>query len=376
MSNKLYRVVLIGPVKPYRGGIAHFNDCIEQELIERNYEVLTISWKLRYPAFLYPGKSQFDQDAKRLLSTEPKYLLNFYNPISWVKAIRRIQKFKPDQVIYNWVTPFLAPILFVISMFTKKRSLNTLICHNVLPHERRIVDIPLAKMVFSQMHKFIVHAELEKEKLIGIKSDANLKLGFHPKYNFFNSALIYRNIKKSYSLSTDKKVILYFGYVRSYKGLKFLIDALPQIVRQIDCHLFIVGEIWEGRESYLSQIDQLGMTDHISVIDQYIPDSDVGNFFAQSDVVVLPYLSATQSGIAQIAFAFDKPVVITNVGGLKDIGKEHPSCVLISPRDSKAIVDKTLNILKQRDTKVNPKVSSVDESLHQTWDEYIKVLVE
>ena len=362
------KIVLVGPVKPYRGGIAHFNDCLYNELVQQGHDVTIYSWKLRYPSFLYPGKSQFDKNEKRLLKNTEKFVLNIYNPLSWLRTARKIKQQEADLIIYNWVTPFLGPVIYFLTLFQSKDR-NVLICHNVLPHERRRIDIPLSKLVFRRMKRFIVHAEKEMEMLKEMLPGAEARLGFHPRYSFFTENRKLIDVRAVHNVDSDKKILLYFGYVRPYKGLSYLIESLKAIRETIPIHLFVVGEIWEGKEDYLRQIEKLGLADIITVIDAYVPDEEVGNYFEAADLVVLPYITATQSGIAKIAFSFTKPVITTRVGGLIDLPEEYPNCVLIEPK-SEIAISNAVKAHFEKDSLLEDN-DKVDE---KTWAKYVNLL--
>ena len=363
------KIVLVGPVKPYRGGIAHFNDCLYAEIIQQGHEVQVYSWKQRYPSFLYPGKSQFDKKEKDILKEDPRFVLSIYNPFTWIRTARKIKKYNADLVIYNWVTPFLAPVIYLISLF-QSREKNVLICHNVLPHERRWIDVPLSKLVFSRMSHFIVHAEKELEMLKKMIPGARASLGFHPRYSFFTANRSIEDIRSKYDIDGDRKILLYFGYVRPYKGLEYLIQSMSSILESRPVHLFIVGEIWEGKQEYLALIDRLGLNECITVIDEYVPDEEVGNYFEAADLVILPYVSATQSGIAKIAFSFAKPVITTRVGGLIDLPEEYPDCVLIVTKSHQAISTAVVaHFESETDHQENKLVK--DE---KTWSDYVALL--
>ena len=273
------------------------------------------------------------------------------------------------------MTPFLSPVIFTISFFVNRfsTSKNSIICHNVLPHEKRIFDKFLSKLVFSQMDEFIVHASEEKNDLLnyfGIKKP--IKIGYHPKYDFFKNNRHIIDIRKKYNIE-NKIVLLYFGYIREYKGLKFLLEALKKLIKtDKNFHLLIVGEFWDPIREYEERITKLDITKNVTIINEYVPDNEVGNYFDSCDFVVLPYISATQSGIAQIAIVFGKPVVITNVGGLKDLG-ENDLCYLISPSSSKEIVDAVLELSSNNKNVLKLPISG---NTGKSWESYIQLILQ
>ena len=370
------KIVLIAPVPPFKGGISHFNYCLSKEL-GKKYELTVISYKLRFPAILYPGKSQIEEGSKDIIRhNQDVFMINSLNPLNWIKVILKIKKLKPDIVIYNWVTPFLGHLITFLSGFSKAfiGNQNILICHNVIPHESGVFDRILTRMAFSNIDRFIVHAENEKNELKNqIKSNKEVISSFHPDYNFFKA------IQNKVDLTevaggTGKKKLLYFGIVREYKGLKYLIKAVSELNNRKNYSLLIAGEFWDDVADYKDQIERLGIAEQCTLLDKYIEDKEVGNFFDWADLVVLPYVSATQSGIAKIAIAFNKPVVLTKVGGLPDLKETYPDLVhLVDASDSKAIKDSIEEYFASE--KEHPNIS-VRDNEKDSWDLYVKLLID
>ena len=329
------KVVLVGPVSPFKGGIAHFNTCISKELERSIHSFRVVSWRRRFPKLFYPGKNEYNITEKYLFADRDKYVLDILNPITWLRASRKILEIEPDTVIFNFISPLLAPVLLVLltrvrSSISKSRKIQLIaICHNATPHKSRLGDKFITKLCLSRFDTIMVHSQSELESIQAIlrKSQQQIILGFHPVYSFFKDELVRRNIRQELGIKSN--VILYFGIIRPYKGVEFLIRAMYEVIQEVNCVLLIVGEIWEGREEIFELIEKLGLSQHIVVVDRYVPDYDVGNYFIDSDLVVLPYLSATQSGISQIAVSFEKYIVSTDVGGLRDVmaGYSHMDLV-------------------------------------------------
>lgn len=364
------RLTVIGPTYPFKGGISHFTTVLVQNL-RKKQNVDFISWTRQYPAFLYPV-GLTDTQSKQPIKTDAKFILDFFNPFTWIQTFRQIDKNKTDLLILTWVSPIQSPIYFVICLlvktFTKTKILY--VCHNVLPHESTILDKLLAKMAFINAHIFIVHAKQDKvklKKLIG--EEKEIILGFHPIYDVFVKRETFDVKKLKKDLQLKERVLLFFGYIRPYKGLKYLIAALPKILKKHpETSLLVAGEFWsKDQKSYNDLIHNLGLEKNIVMINNYIPNEDIAKYFTISDIVVLPYVSATQSGIAQIAYAFNKPVMTTPVGGLVDEKKQQN--YIIRPRDSADIAHQVNQFYEDKKTK---RFASLRPT-HNTWQEYINL---
>ncbi|MCP4653774.1 MAG: glycosyltransferase [Candidatus Omnitrophica bacterium] len=365
------KIVCIGPTAPYKGGISHYNTLLCQSL-SKYHDLELISWKRRYPAFLYPAE-QFDKASKKKISSDAKFILDCLNPFTWCKACKIIKKKKADLLIFHWVTPFLFPIFYFISIIVKTflKTKILLICHNVLPHERGFLDKYIAMVFFSTVDYFIVHSKEDLSNLQRIKSKAKVKLGF-ANFDIFNDGK-YNTKKTKKKLNLNKNVILFFGFVRKYKGLDYLLKAMPEILDSIDLQLLVVGEFWEDKSYYVDLINQLNIKNNIKLVDNYVPNEEVGKYFLVSDVVVLPYVSATQSGIIQISFSFNKPVISTRVGGLGDVVLEGKTGYLVEPKNPSAIAKAVIKFYKNID-KVDFSKWVEKEKKKFSWDRYIYLI--
>lgn len=366
------KIIVIGPTAPYKGGISHFNTLLCKTLKKRHNTHL-ISWKRRFPEF-FSKIDQLDKASKAKLKIDARFILDSLNPFSWFKVYNIIKKEEADLLIFHWVTPFLSPVFFTISFlvkhFTKTKIL--LVGHNIMPHERRLVDVFLTKLVFSQVDFFLLHSKKDKEDLVRLKKNANFILGFHPTYEVFNMRKMdSKHIRKK--LKLKKKVILFFGYIRDYKGLSYLIKAMPMILKKIDLDLLIVGEFWGDKEKYIDLIDSLGINNNVKLVGRYVPNEEVGRYFSVADVVVLPYTSSTQSGIIQIAFGFNKPVITTNVGGLPDVIKESETGFLVKPRDSVMLAKSVIKFYKEEKNKLLVR-NIIKEKKRFSWQKYVVMI--
>jgi len=345
------KIVVIGPVYPYRGGIAHSNTLLCLNLSKR-HDVVPISFKRLYPKFLFPGKAQ-KYGEKFKLDLKARHIIDSINPLNWLRIFRIIKKEKPDLVICQWWAIFLAPcsysILALLKMFTRTKV--CILCQNVLQHEERFFDRFLTKAVFRKVDYFVVLSTGDLRDLKKLVPKAKAKILVEPTYDqFFGSQLITKE-KARKKLGLKGNVALFFGFVRPYKGLKYLLDAMPIVLKKVDVTLLVVGEFWKGKSEYLKQIRRNNISKNVRVVDRYIPDEDVSLYMVAADVVVLPYTSATQSAILQTAFGFNKPVITTDVGSLSDLVKDNKTGFLVPPKDTRKLAQAIINFYKGKKEK-------------------------
>lgn len=330
------RICLVGPSYPLRGGIAHYTTLLCNELKRRGHETKLISFSRLYPGFLFPGKTQQDTSSVPI-KADAEPIIDSLNPITWFAANKAIRRFQPDMVIASWWHP-----MFGLQYGTAARSLKqsqlVYICHNVEPHESNRWLRGLTEYALGKGDHFIVHSEEDHQNLLRLIPDAHVVKSYHPTYEVFNDGDWDRETCRR-ELGVEGNVILFFGLVRRYKGLIHLVRAMPKVLSEIDATLLIVGEFYEKKEGYIEEIDSLGISDRVKIIDQYVPNEEVGRYFAASDVVALPYISATQSGIIQIAFGFDKPVIATTVGGLPEVVKHGETGFLVLPENPDVLAE-------------------------------------
>lgn len=340
------KIVLIGPVYPYKGGIAHYTSLMYQALAKK-FDVEMISYKMQYPKFLFK-KEQKDYRNDMFRIPEAQFLINTANPVNIIQTAAKIKRMHPDLVIMQWWHPYFAPCYWILEAALGKRIKKMFVCHNVFPHERFPMDRLLTKMVLKKADYFLVHSKSDGEDLLTIKPDAHYRQNPHPTYNAFQI----RNITKTQareelSIDIGKRLLLFFGFVREYKGLKHLIQAMPAVKKQLgNVTLMVVGSFGSDKEDYISLIERCGVRDCVEVADGYTPDNEVEKYFAACDLVVLPYESATQSGIVQIAYGFEKPVIVTNVGGLPDVVEDNKTGYVVEPKEPGQLADAVIRYYK------------------------------
>lgn len=368
MNRELRRIAIVGPVYPYKGGIAHYTGLLCKSL-RGQFETQMISFEVQYPKILF-RKEQKDFENNSFEVQDTKYILHTANPFSWGKCAREILAGKPDLVIFQWWHPYFAPCYRSLLRKLRRGGVKTLfICHNVFPHERFPMDRALTKMVLKKGDFFITHSKTDAADLRSIRRDAAVCEAVHPTYDAFQFQNLTREeARQKLGLGGQEQVLLFFGFVREYKGLKHLIAALPGIAKRLPkVHLLIVGDFGKDKQEYLELIAQNNAEQFLTICDGYIPDQEVEQYFAASDLVVLPYESATQSGIVQIAYGFERPVVATNVGGLPDVVLHEKTGYLVPPRDPKALAEAVVRFFEEQ------KAEAFAENIRQeaarySWD--------
>jgi glycosyltransferase involved in cell wall biosynthesis len=324
------RIALIGPFPPFRGGISDFNTALFHEL-DIAHELQIINYSTQYPKFLFPGKTQY----KNNFSESPKSerILSSINPFTWSKTVNKIIEFQPDLVVIHYWMPFFALALRKISVSLKKK-INVkiiVICHNLVPHENRVFNQLFTKYLMKKVDRFVVMSESVKLDLLKIIPNAKYKLTPHPIYNIFGKTIDKEIARKNLDINA-KNVILYFGLIREYKGLDILLKSIPKIKQELDDFIVIVaGECYEKTEKYYAIVENFKIQDSVDFRFKFISDDEVSEYFSATDIVALPYRTATQSGITQIAYNFDRPVVISDVGGLAEIVPNGKTGYVVKP---------------------------------------------
>lgn len=367
------KIVILSTAYPLRGGIAHFVGLLFKELI-KNHEVRIITFKRQYPSFLFPGKSQIGEE-NDLEKVPSKVLVDSINPFNWSRIGKMLKKDKPDLIIYKYWLPFFGPCFGTISKIAKKNShtKSLVICDNVIPHERRFFDIAFTKYFFSKVSYFICMSNNVLSELKSLFPEANAKLLFHPVYSNFGHAVPKQEARQKLNIAAER-VILFFGFIRSYKGLDLLIESLKIVQKEIDVKLLVAGEFYSDKEKYFDLIKQLGLENKIIINSDFIPNENVKYYFSAADVVVLPYKSATQSGIVQIANNFNKPVISTNVGGLGEIVKNGYNGYLVNPEKDELASAIVKFYKEDKGNEFAEKVKKETEKY--SWDKFAKELID
>ena len=318
MTHKRLKIAIVGPAHPYRGGLASIMETMAREYQSRGYEVHILTFTLQYPTLLFPGKSQtVDTPPPTDLSIERK--VSTINPMTWWQVGRKLCKLRPDIVLMKYWTPFMAPCFGSIARLARKNGHTRVICQidNVEPHEHHITDKMFNRYYLRSVDGFIYMSEQVHGELTAY-THAPALFSPHPMFEHFGERKGRTEACNALGLDPNTRYALFFGLIRDYKGLDTLIEAWAKF-RRSGHKLLIAGEFYASREKYIDLIERLGLQDDIILHDHFIPDSEVANYFSVSGCVVLPYKTATQSGVTQIAYNFRTPIIVTNVGGLKEI---------------------------------------------------------
>lgn len=343
------KIAYLSTFYPYRGGIAQFNAALyrafEELLREDNSEgsthqdniIRAYNFSVQYPDILFPGSSQFVTEKDIADKIPSSRILNTVNPFSYVKAGGILKKMQPDIIINKFWMPFFAPSLGTV-MKRNKASFRVCILDNAIPHEKRVGDIALTKYYFNSIDHFIVMSDKVKQDLLSLKPDANFTFYHHPLYDHFPKKIKQEEAIEKLGLPKDKKLLLFFGFIRDYKGLDLLIDAMNYL--DDDYHLVIAGEIYGKFDKYDILIRDNQLENKVSKFVRYIDDDEVALFFSASDLCILPYKDATQSGITGISFHYDLPIVASDVGGLREVIGEEGTGLMIEDINAKGISNK------------------------------------
>ena len=314
------RIVIIGPAHPLRGGLASFNERLARQFISEGNEVTIYTFSLQYPRFLFPGTTQY--------STEPapkdiniKVAINSINPLNWITVGNKLKREKPDIIVVRYWLPFMGPCLGTILRIVKQNRHTKVVCiaDNIRPHEKRFGDTAFTKYFIKAVDAFIT---MSKKVLQDLKQFTNkpAQQVVHPLYDNFGEPLSKKTAREHLGLPADDKIILFFGFIRKYKGLDILLKAmaLPQM-QQSEIKLLVAGEFYEDRKLYEDIIAEKNLSFQLILRTDFIQDSEVRYYLSAADFVIQPYRNATQSGVTPLAYHFEKPMLVTNVGGLPDL---------------------------------------------------------
>ena len=364
------KVIIIGPAFPYRGGIANFNNSLALGFAEKGADVEIYSFSLQYPSFLFPGKTQYEVgEGPKGISIFP--IVNSINPFNWFKVAKKIKKENPDYVIIRYWLPFMAPALGTIAKLIKKTTKVFAITDNVIPHERRIGDSLLTKYFVKSCDAFLTLSSSVLDDLSEF-TDTKEKIFIpHPIYDSFGEIVDKKQAKQNLGLEENGKYLLFFGFVRRYKGLDIMLDVMEdKRIQDLGVKLIVAGEFYDNKQEYISQINSLGISENIILKSDFIPEEDVKNYFCACDMITQTYRTATQSGVTQIAFHFERPMLVTNVGGLAEI-VPHNKVGYVCDINTKDIADCVVDFYdnnKEKQFSGNTKA----EKKRFTWKELVE----
>jgi glycosyltransferase involved in cell wall biosynthesis len=335
------KIVIIGPAYPYRGGPATYVSYLYQALSGK-FDVKIFNYTLLYPGFLFPGTTQYDESKSAPLKVPNERQINSISPYNWYKTALRLKKEKADLVVFDWWQPFFGPCHFSISLLLKRQYKGRIlfITENFISHESRFIDSFLTRLGLSNADIFLALSDVVASELKKISSGRKIYRSALPPFDCYITDNNYNRelSRKELNILSNDKILLFFGYVRKYKGLDLLISALPEAIKLFpELKLLIVGEFYDDVSTYLTQIEKLGLKDNIILVNKFVPNEEVGKYYLASDVLVLPYRSATQSAVLNVAYSFGKPAIATNVGGLSEFIKDNYTGIIVDPGNPQAI---------------------------------------
>lgn len=369
------KIVILGVAHPFRGGLAAFNERLAVQLQSEGHQVDIFTFSLQYPNILFPGKTQYaNWEAPKDVSI--KICVNSINPLNWIKVGRRIKKSKPDLLIIKYWMPFMSPCFGTIARIAKANGHTKVlsIVDNMIPHEKHFYDSVLSKYFVKSVDAFLAMSQSVLEDINTFDKSKPKILSPHPMFDNFGTAVSREEALSNLALPSDVHYLLFFGFIRNYKGLDWLLEAFADArLREFPVKLMIAGEFYEDDKKYIDIIKRNRLEDRVILKSDFIPDAEVVNYFCAADLVVQPYKDATQSGVTQIGYHFSKPMLVTNVGGLAEIIPDGKAGYVVEPK-VEAIADALVDFLKY--DKRNFFDSGIaDERKKYRWNEMTAAIV-
>jgi glycosyltransferase involved in cell wall biosynthesis len=369
------RIVIIGPAHPLRGGLATFNQRLAKEFKDGGNECSIVSFSLQYPSFLFPGTTQYSTDpAPDDISIQS--LINSVNPLNWLMVGRKLRQWKPDVIVVRYWLPFMGPALGTILRQVRKNRHTKIICivDNVIPHEKRPGDTAFTRYFLKSCDAFITMSEKVMNDLRKFEKTKPVQLVQHPLYDNFGSIISKEEARQKLGLPFSDKIILFFGFIRQYKGLDLLLKAMAdERIRKENIKLLVAGEFYEDEKPYLQLINEYQLQDSVILKTVFIPDSEVKYCLCSGDCVVQPYKNATQSGVTPLAYHFEKPMIVTNVGGLPSL-VPHEKAGLVCEPEPTSMADAILRFYQLGENYFIPHLRS--EKQKYSWQNLTKAILE
>jgi glycosyltransferase involved in cell wall biosynthesis len=374
-GNARKKIVILGSAHPLRGGgIATFNERLAKAFMQEGHEVQIISFSLQYPNFLFPGTSQYTTEsapADLIIHS----LINSINPFNWFKVGNQIKKMQPDLVVVRYWLPFMGPCLGTILRRIKKNKTTQVVCiaDNIIPHEPKPGDQLFTRYFVKPVDSFITMSEKVKEDLLVFAPNKPTVFIPHPLYDNFGEKISKDLARKHLNIETDAKIILFFGFIRKYKGLDILLDSI-KILQQSNptLKLLIAGEFYDDEKSYKEQIDKLGIEQQLILRTNFINDNEVKYYLCASDVIVQPYRSATQSGVTPLAYHFEIPMIVTNVGGLAALVPDNKVGLIAEP-NAASIAEKIIQFFNNGEQQYLPFLK--EEKKKYSWSKMVEAIM-
>ncbi len=367
------KIVVLGPAHPYRGGLASIMETMAREYQRRGDEVKIYTFSLQYPSFLFPGKSQTD-DKPAPQDLHIERVMNTCNPFNWIMLGLRLRRERPDMVVMKYWTPFMAPCFGTIARIARSNGHTKFVCQidNVEPHEHHIIDKPFNRYYLSAVDGFVYMSDQVGGELAAYTSAPAL-FSPHPMFSNFGNRVERDEACRALQLDANLQYLLFFGLIREYKGLDILLEAWQEVSRKRDdLRLIVAGEFYEDKERYEAMLECLG--GKVILHDRFIADSDVKYYFSVADALVLPYRTATQSGVTQIAYNFCTPMIVTEVGGLPEIVPDD-KVGYVCPPTVDGVID-SIEQLYQNNNLERFRCNIVQERKRFSWEAMCNKIVE
>ncbi len=367
------KVIIIGPGHPLRGGLATFNQRLAKEFIDEGHDCSIYSFSLQYPSFLFPGKTQYS-DEPPPEGVKIHSVINSINPFNWIKVGNRLKKENTDIIIVRFWLPFMGPALGTILRRARNKKLKKIICiaDNIIPHEKRIGDKPFTKYFLKSCDAFITMSEKVMNDLRLFQKLKPAKLVTHPLYDNFGEIISKEEAREKLNIKSEEPVILFFGFIRKYKGLDLLLEAMAdERIKKAGIKLLIAGEYYDDEKSYNELIEKFAIQDQLILKTDFIPDSEVKYYLCAADAVIQPYRNATQSGVTPLAYHFEKPMIVTNVGGLPSLVPDEKVGLVVEPTP-KDIADGILKFYQLGENYFIPHLRN--EKLKYSWSNLVEAI--
>lgn len=371
----LKKIIIIGPAFPLRGGgMSTFNERMARAFMQAGHTVSIYTFSLQYPSFLFPGTSQYSTEAAPQ-GLDIKVLINSINPFNWIKVGNSIRKESPDIIIVRYWLPFMGPCFGTILRIAKKNRHSKIICiaDNVIPHEKRPGDKAFTKYFIKPIDAFITMSE---KVLADLKSFTNAKATYipHPLYDNFGEKISREMARANLAIGKESFVLLFFGFIRKYKGLDILLDAMALLKNKIPhLKLLIAGEFYDDKKQYEDQIKRLGIENDLILNTSFIADNDIKNYLCAANVVVQPYRNATQSGVTPLAYHFEIPMIVTNVGGLPSLVPDNIAGLIAEP-NARSVAEKIEEFYNKGENHFLPGLK--EEKKKYTWDKMVNSILD
>ena len=379
------KIIIIGPAHPLRGGLASYNERLAKAFADEGNNVMVYTFSLQYPGFLFPGTTQYSTEpAPKNLSI--KVCINAINPLNWWRIGHALKKLQPDIIVVRYWLPFMGPCLGTILRLVKKNKHTKVVCiaDNIIPHEKRIGDTAFTKYFVQPVDAFITMSEKVMNDLPTFAPNTPATFVPHPLYDNFGEKIEKSTAKAYLNINPNEKIILFFGFIRKYKGLDILFDAIkilqqkmiatPDAVKNlIPFKVLVAGEFYEDKKPYVHQIAELGIEQHLILRTAFIPDSEVKYYLCAADVVIQPYRNATQSGVTPLAYHFEIPMIVTNVGGLPSLVPNGKVGIIAEP-NAADIADKIIAFFNTGSQYFLPQL--IEEKKKYSWNKMTEAIIE